>query len=40
MFQAYYTLAADGFLADDHGTVRHFAALAEPFDKAEKEYYE
>ena len=40
VFQAYYMLAADGFLADDHGTVRHFAELAKPFDKAEKEFYE
>lgn len=40
VFQAYYMLAADGFLVDDHGTVRHFTEQALPFDKAEKEFYE
>ena len=40
VLQAYYMLAADGYMAEDHGSIRHFAVSASTFDSAVKQVYE
>lgn len=40
VLQAYYMLAADGYMAEDHGSIRHFAVFASTFDSAVKQVYE
>lgn len=40
VLQAYYMLAADGYMAEDRGSIRLFAVSASISDSAVKQVYE